>query len=142
MPFVPQTITVTAATTLAEDNHADTLVCINSTTGRIMTLPTSTGSGRKYTFFVQATVSSGNHVIAVANATDIIQGGVAISTDIAGVTCLATATDDTITMNGSTQGGVKGSWVRLTDAVSGIYMCEGFLVSTGSEATPFSAAVS
>ena len=139
--YVGQTITVTAATTLTAPNHGETLVCLNSTTGRIITLPTSTGSGKKYTVFVQATVSSGNHVVQVGNTTDIIQGGVGISTDIAGVTCLATATDDTITMNGSTTGGVKGSWVRLTDAVSGIFMCEGFLVSTGSEATPFSAAV-
>ena len=44
-------------------------------------------------------------------------------------------------MSGSTTGGVKGSWVKVTDVTSGIWMLEGFLISTGSEATPFSAAV-
>lgn len=142
MAYPMQQITVTAATTLTQDNHAETVVCLNSTTGRIITLPASSGSGAKYTIYVQATVSSGSHVIAVANGTDIMCGGVSVSTDIAGVTCLATATDDTITMNGSTTGGVKGSVIHLQDVVSGQWSVEGFLVSTGAEATPFSAAVS
>lgn len=142
MPQVMQTIATTAATTLTFPNHAETIVTLSSTTGRIITLPASAGTGKKFTIYINTTVSSGNHVIAVANATDIMTGGVSVSTDIAGVTCLATATDDTITMNGSTTGGVKGSVVHLTDVVSGFWNVEGFLVSTGSEATPFSAAVS
>lgn len=141
MPQVMQTITTTAATTLAFGNHAETIVVLNSTTGRILTLPTSAGTGKKFHIYVNSTVSSGSHVIAVGNTTDIMTGGVSVSTDIAGVTCLATATDDTITMNGSTTGGVKGSVIHLTDVVSGQWNVEGFLVSTGAEATPFSAAV-
>lgn len=49
---------------------------------------------------------------------------------------------DTITMSGSTTGGVRGSMVELQDVASGIWMVRGSLVSTGAEATPFSAAVS
>jgi hypothetical protein len=45
-------------------------------------------------------------------------------------------------MSGSTTGGVRGSLVELQDVASGIWMVRGSLVSTGSEATPFSAAVS
>ncbi len=142
MPYVGQTVATTAATTLTFSNHAETIVTLSSTTGRILTLPTSAGTGKKITIYVNTTVSSGNHVIQVANATDIMTGGLSISTDIAGVTCLATATDDTITMNGSTAGGVKGSVIHLTDVVAGFWNVEGFLVSTGAEATPFSAAVS
>lgn len=141
MPQVMQTITTTAATTLAFGNHAETIVVLNSTTGRILTLPTSAGTGKRFHIYVSATVSSGSHVIQVGNTTDIMTGGLSISTDIAGVTCLATATDDTITMSGSTTGGVKGSVIHLTDVVSGQWNVEGFLVSTGAEATPFSAAV-
>ena len=43
-----------------------------------------------------------------------------------------------ITLNGSTTGGLLGSWVRLTDAITGKWMLEGFLNSSGAEATPFS----
>jgi hypothetical protein len=64
---------------------------------------------------------------------------VAIATDIAGVTCPTTATSDKITMNGSTSGGLAGSFLRLVDAKAGQWMVTGTLVSSGAEATPFSA---
>lgn len=141
MVYAIQPITTTAALTMTRGRHANTVVVLDSATGRIITLPASTGSGDAYTVYVKTTVSSGSHVVQVANSTDVINGGVAISTDIAGITMLASATSDTITMNGSTTGGLAGSWVTLTDVVPGFYMASGFLVSTGAEATPWSASV-
>ena len=135
-------IAITAATTLDDDAYAGRTINLNSTTGRIVTLPAATGSGATYTIFVGATVSSGSHVIRVASASDVIQGAVSISTDVAGVTCPTASDSDTITMSGSTTGGVRGSMVELQDVASGIWMVRGSLVSTGAEATPFSAAVS
>jgi hypothetical protein len=44
-------------------------------------------------------------------------------------------------MNGSTTGGVIGSRVEFQDIATGIWSVRGALVSTGAEATPFSAAV-
>lgn len=134
-------ITITAATTLSDDAYAGVTVNLSSTTGRIITLPAATGSGQTYTIFVGATVSSGSHVIRVASASDVMQGAVAIATDIAGVTCPTTTTSDTLTMNGSTTGGVIGSRVEFQDIATGIWSVRGALVSTGAEATPFSAAV-
>lgn len=142
MPIAMQPITITAATTLSRKTHAGATVVLNSATGRIITLPASTGKGDVYEVFIRTTVSSGNHVIAVANATDVMQGGVAMSTDIGGTNMLTGATADTITLNGSTQGGLSGSWVRLTDEIIGFWKVEGFLVCTGTETDPFSAAVS
>ena len=106
------------------------------------TLPAATGSGNIYRFFVNIT-KTGNLVIKVNGTpgTDIIQGAVGVSTDAGGVTILAGATADTITMNGGTTGGVKGSWVELQDVAAGVWRVGGFLVSTGAEATPFSATV-
>lgn len=141
MAYAIQPITVTAATTLTRGRHGNLVVVLDSATGRTITMPASTGSGDVYTIYVKTTVSSGSHVIQVANSTDVMNGGVAISTDIAGVTMLAAATSDTITMNGSTTGGLAGSQVTLTDVVAGFWMVSGFLVSTGAEATPWSAAV-
>jgi hypothetical protein len=130
-------ITITAATTLDDDAYAGRTVNLNSATGRIVTLPAATGSGAVYTIFVGTTVSSGNHVVAAAG-TDIIQGVLNIATDIAGVTIPTAADTDTITMNGSTTGGVRGSWMELQDVASGVWSLKGALVSTGAEATPFS----
>lgn len=135
-------ITITAATTLSRNVHAGALINLDSTTGRIITLPASSGKGDTYRIYIPTTVSSGNHVIQVANATDIIQGTVSVASDIAGVTCPTTTTSDTITMNGSTSGGIAGSYIELQDAKSGQWKCTGSLVSSGAEATPFSAAVS
>ena len=134
-------ITITAATTLDDDAYAGRTINLNSTTGRIVTLPAATGSGATYTIVVGATVSSGSHVIRVASSSDIMQGVLSIATDIAGVTCPTTSTSDTITMSGSTTGGVAGSRVELQDIASGVWAVSGSLVSTGVEATPFSAAV-
>lgn len=134
-------ITITAATTLDDDAYAGRTINLNSTTGRIVTLPAATGSGATYTIVVGATVSSGSHVIRVASSSDVMQGVLSIATDIAGVTCPTASDSDTITMSGSTTGGVRGSRIELQDIATGIWAVSGSLVSTGAEATPFSAAV-
>lgn len=131
-------ITITAATTLSRNIHSGIVVNLASTTGRAITLPASSGKGDVYTLFISTTVSSGNHTVVVTGS-DVIIGGVGISTALSsGRAVLASAAIATITLNGSTQGGVVGSWLRFTDAISGKWMLEGFLVSTGSETTPFS----
>lgn len=138
-----QPINVTAATlTVDRDSHAGAVVTVNRAAGTTITLPASTGKGDKYTFVVGTTISSNSFIVKVANATDTLFGGVSISTDIAGVTMLAGGTDDTITMSGSTTGGVAGSFVTLEDVAVGKWLVSGFLASTGTEATPFSATVS
>lgn len=131
-------IAVTASTTLRRDVHAGAVVVVSAAAGLTLSLPAATGLGTVFTVFVNTTVTS-NAVIIAANGTDIIQGAVGMSTDAAGVVILAIATADYITMNGSTTGGVKGSWVELKDVASGVWQVGGMLVSTGAEATPFAA---
>lgn len=133
-----QPITLTAATTLDRNRHKDTLLILDNGTGFTTTLPASTGKGDTYRFYVKTTVTSGAMVVA-ALTTDIIQGAVGLASDVAGVTCPTTATSDYITMNGSTTGGVLGSYFELRDVLSGTWMITGTLVSSGSEATPFAA---
>jgi hypothetical protein len=133
--------TITASTTLTTFDAGATVV-LSAAAGLTVTLPAATGSFAKYRLVVATTVTSNNYVIQVANASDVMMGTVAVSTDIAGVTCPTTSTSDTITMSGSTTGGVLGSWVELEDVAANKWAVKGGLVSTGAEATPFSAAVS
>jgi hypothetical protein len=142
MPAFYQPITVTASLTLDEDTHGGAWVNLNAAAGLTVTLPASAGKGTIYKLFVMTTVTSNNYVVQVANATDIMQGGIAMSTDISGTNLLTAATTDTITMNGSTTGGLKGTWLTFEDASPGIWVLSGFVVTTGTEASPFSAAVS
>jgi hypothetical protein len=133
-------VTITASATLNDENHQGTVVNLSAATGLTVTLPPATGSGHKYTLFVKTTVTSNSYIVKVTG-NDIIQGSVAISTDIAGVTCPTASDSDTITMNGSTTGGVKGTCIELQDVDADLWSISGVLVSTGAEATPFSATV-
>jgi len=91
---------------------------------------------------VETTVTSNSYKIQVANATDVISG----TLNVAGTTGTPFGTlpaSDTITMNGTTQGGVIGSYVELTDVDAGIFaITTGGLIGSGTVVTPFSAAVS
>lgn len=134
-------VEVTASTlTMTAAGHSGVTVVSNLAATQTFTLPAATGSGNVYRIFVQTT-KTGDLVIQVASASDVINGAVAVTTDAAGVVIPTAATSDTITMNGTTTGGVQGSYVELQDMASGVWGVRGALVSTGVEATPFSAAV-
>ncbi len=142
MGYFKQPIAITASTTLNRNTHAGNVTNLNALAGLTVTLPASTGKGDLYEIFVMTTVTSNNYIIQVANATDIMAGAVHLSTDIAGTSMITSTTSDTITMNGSTTGGLRGTWLRFKDASAGIWALEGGILCTGTEATPFSAAVS
>lgn len=143
MPLSYSTISVTASTTLDRYLHANgPVVSLNAAAGLTITLPAASGKGDVYRIFVGTTVSSNSYIVRVANASDIMAGTLAVSTDIAGTVAPTTSTSDTITMNGSTTGGVRGSYIELQDVAANVWKVSGGLVATGTEATPFSAAVS
>lgn len=139
--YAPINLTASATVTRA---NAGTVTTINAAAGLTATLPAASGTGDLYEFFIGTTVTSNNVVIRVANATDIM-AGVAYQAADGGSTVNAweTAADsDTITFNGSTTGGIKGDRVVLKDVASGLWSVSVFNAGTGTEATPFSSAVS
>lgn len=137
MAIALKPVTITAATTLSRNRHAGAVVNVNNTTGFAITLPAATGTGDVYTLFYVATIASGSGTVVRAGS-DVIIGGVGLSTDIAGSAMIAGSTTATITLNGSTTGGVVGTWLRFTDAITGKWLLEGFVCCTSTEATPFS----
>lgn len=141
MAYALQPISVTASTALTDARFGQGLIVANAAAGMTLTLPVATGSGVTFCIFVGTTVTSNNLIINVPDANNIIQGVLSVASDIAGVTCPTTTTSDTITMNGTTTGGIKGSYVELTDIATNTWGVSGSLVSSGTEATPFSAAV-
>jgi hypothetical protein len=132
-----------ATLTITSELHAGRVVTLNRAAGVACTLPAATGTGDVYTFYIGTLNTSVGNVVKVASSADVIQGGVAIATDIAGVVINTETTTDTLTIGGAdtTSGGLVGSWVRVTDVAAGVFMLEGFLISAGAEATPFSAGV-
>lgn len=136
-------ISITASVTLDRTRHMGALLALNAAAGLTVTLPASSGSGDKFDFIVGTTVTSNSDIIKVANSTDIMIGNCIQSADSgSSVNGWETgATDDTITMNGTTTGGVKGDRITLIDAISGFWEVVMVGSATNTEATPFSATV-
>jgi len=144
MPYPFQPISLTASATLDRDVHANgPLVKLNAAAGLTITLPASSGKGDTYRILIETTVTSNNDVIQVANATDVMMGMVVTAQDAADTAVIweAAATSDTITLNGSTKGGIKGDYIEIEDATAGFWRVLGHTSATGTEVTPFSAAV-
>lgn len=138
-------VTLSVSTTITADLHdGKTILMSGAGAARTFTLPAATGSGAKFKFRVAA-VNTSNYVIAVADATDVMDGQIISLQDSADtvVGWETTSTSDTITLNGTTTGGVSiGDWVELEDIAANQWAVTGITTSSGTEATPFSAAVS
>jgi hypothetical protein len=87
---------------------------------------------------------TGDLVVQAANATDVMVGSAVFIDDSSdNVVGFETAsTSDTITLNGSTKGGVTFSKIVCTVLASGKWKVDVISGCTGTPATPFSAAVS
>lgn len=143
MAYALQPILVTASATLSRKAHGEAVVNASAAAGMTLTLPASNGSGSTFSVFVRTTVTSNNLIIQVANSTDVMQGVCIMAQDGGDTAVLleTAATSDTITMNGSTKGGIIGDYIELTDVATGFWKVKMVSSGTGTEATPFSAAV-
>lgn len=135
-------INVTASTTLTKVTNGGKIMVINAAAGLTLTLPAATGLGTVYSFFIGTTITSNNVIIQAANSTDILQG----YSDQVGAAGAETgfqagATDDTLTLNGSTKGGFIGDQISVRDVMAGVFQIASHTKITGTAATPFSAAV-
>jgi hypothetical protein len=134
--------TVTAATlAVTAAAYNGQTVNLSRAAGIVVTLPAATGTNAVYKFVITTAVTSNNYIIQVANATDTMNG----LASVAGTTGAIFSTlpaSDTITMNGTTTGGLVGSYVEITDIATGEFLVTSALVGSGTPATPFSAAVS
>lgn len=130
---------VTTATLAVTDAYNGQSIPLNRAGGMTVTLPAATGSQAVYKFLVGTTFTS-NGVIQVASASDVMAGLAAVGGTTGSVFSTLPASD-TITMNGSTTGGLAGSYIQLTDISAGEWLVNAALIGSGTPATPFSAAV-
>ena len=145
-------ITATDAITAAE--HAGRTLVLNAadadSTAVTLTLPAATGTGNVYHFIIGiVSVMTAAYKIQVTGD-DTIDGWIVAANDVANHASnnsiniwKTAATSDTITLDGTTTGGVSiGDWLCLTDIKAAQWALSGQLEQSGTEATPFSAAVS
>jgi len=146
--FLPAIHTFVATDAVTITEHAGRTLLLGEVGGNAaltLTLPAATGTGAVYKFIVSVTNTS-NYKIQVADATDTIDGIMLyLDEDGTAITGFPTvAASDTITLNGTTQGGIIGDYLELIDIATNQYHVRGVMrVAAGANpATPFSAAVS
>lgn len=131
----------TLAVTVAD--HDQKIIVLGRAAGVTVTLPAAVGSGAMFRFTTGTAVTSNNNIIKVADSTDVMSGSIYVTDQAAGTgTEFATvAASDTITMNGTTSGGLAGGILTLIDVGTNLYAVHGNIIATGVEVTPFSATV-
>ena len=146
-------VSLTADTTLTQATHAGRILTCNDADGKF-TLPAITSGsssavagandynvlsnlGCTYTFWVQTLAVD---MDIKTDGTDKFFGAVytGIDSEATGETFLSSSgSNDVMTLNGGTTGGIVGSFVQFTAIASAAYYVTGSLIGSGSIATPF-----
>ena len=141
-------VSLTADTSLTVASHAGKVIVTNDADGKF-TLPsivaTAPGAdddpnqtnnlGATFTFVV---VTAATDMDILTDGTDKFVGGLYTGvTDATGKTFISASSNDVITMNGSTKGGLAGSIVKVTAMASAKYAVEGLILGSGTIVTPF-----
>ena len=141
-------VSLTANTTITVADHAGRPLLCNDADG-VFTLPSIVVTepddktdpnqlcnlGAQFTFIV---VTAATDMDIKTDGTDKFVGGLYTGVDDAtGKTFISGASNDVITQNGSTKGGLAGSIVRVTAIASAKYAVEGLILGSGTIVTPF-----
>jgi len=146
-------VSLTADATLTVAAHAGRILTCNKADG-VFTLPSITSGsssevagandynvasniGCTYTFWVQTLATD---MDIKTDGTDRFFGAIytGIDSEETGETFLSSSgTNDVFTQNGTTKGGIVGSWVEFTAISSAAYFVRGSLIGSGTIETPF-----
>ena len=152
-------VEITTSTTLSPEAHGGRIIAVGGSLAAALTLTlpainvsansvtsgpgqdpsTVNNEGVVYTIWVPTTISTSSLKIGT-NGTDKFVGTlISVDTDTsdAVVGFTAAAANDFINLNGSTTGGVAGSWVQIFAIAANKYMVTGTVLGTGTVATPF-----
>ena len=141
-------VSLTADTSLTVAAHAGKILTCNDADGKF-TLPsivaTAPGEdndpnqtnnlGATFTFVVETAATD---MDILTDGTDKFVGGLYTGVNNAtGKTFISGASNDVITLNGTTKGGLAGSIITVTAVGSAKYAVEGIILGSGTLVTPF-----
>jgi hypothetical protein len=136
-------VDVTTSTLTVTSAYKDKILVANRAAGVVFTLPAATAAtaGDTYTFFVGTTITS-NAFTVTALTGDLLYGNIIMKDNdnaTAGDISFAANTSDDILLssNGSTTGGLAGSYVIFTCLTTDKWLVTGKCFGTGTIATPF-----
>jgi len=127
--------------TLDQRIHEGRTIVLNSAVAVTDIVPVATGSGAIYKFIVGA-VNTNGYVLKPPVGTTLFKGTI-LQTNSGASGALRGwspgATDDTITLNGTTTGGAAvGDYIEIQDIAANTYAVRGSITCTGTAATPYS----
>ncbi len=153
-------VDITTSTTLTPENHGGRIIAVGGSLAAALTLTlpainvsansTTSGPGQDpstannegvvYTIWVPTTISTSSLKIGT-DGTDKYVGSITMNdVDADGAALVgffAAAANDFINLNGTTTGGVAGSWIQIVAIAANKYMVNGTVLGTGTVATPF-----
>lgn len=155
-------VDITASTSLTPEQHGGRIVAVGGSLASnvVLTLPvintsadpTTAGPGADpntlnnegviYTIWVPTTISTSSLKIRTSGSgSDLFIGTLlSVDTDTSGAMVGFTAngsSNDFINLNGTTTGGVAGTWVQIVAIAAAKYMVTGVVLGSGLVATPF-----
>jgi hypothetical protein len=156
----PATIVdITSSTTLSPTSHGGRIISVGGSLAAnvVLTLPAintsanpvSSGPGQDpntlnnegvtYTIWVPTTISTSSLKIGTDGTDKFVGSLLSVDTDSSGavVGFTAASTNDYINLNGTTTGGVAGTWIQIVAIAANKYMVTGVVNGSGTVATPF-----
>ena len=152
-------VSISSTTSLSPTSHGGRIISIGgslaaTTTVTLPTIstasnPTTSGPGQDpntlnnlgvvYTIWVPTTVSTSTLKIATDGTDRFVGDLLGVDTDSSNALAMYTAgaNDDNITLNGTTTGGVAGTWIQIVAVDALKYMVNGVVNGSGTVATPF-----
>ena len=152
-------VEVTASASLTPAAYAGRIISVGGSLAAnvVLTLPsintsanpTTSGPGQDpntlnnegvtYTIWVPTTISTSSLKIGTDGTDKFVGSLLSVDTDTSGamVGFTAASTNDYINLNGTTTGGVAGTWIQIVAIAANKYMVTGVVLGSGSVATPF-----
>ena len=152
-------VSVTSSTTLDPITHGGRMISVGGSLAAnvVLTLPTintsanasTSGPGNDYntqnnqgvlyTIWVPTTISTSSLKIGTDGTDKFVGSLLSVDTDTSGamVGFTAGASNDFINLNGTTTGGVAGTWIEIRALAANKYVVTGVILGTGTVATPF-----
>tara|TARA_R100000655_G_C2868754_1_gene172948 strand:+ start:47 stop:553 length:507 start_codon:yes stop_codon:yes gene_type:complete len=141
-------VSLTADTTLTVDAHSGKVLTCNDADGKftlpsiVTTAPTDptdpnslNNLGATFIFIIETAATD---LDIKTDGTDKFVGGLYTGVNNAtGKTFISGSSNDVITLNGSTKGGLAGSIIKCTAMGSAKYAVEGITLGSGTLVTPF-----
>ena len=155
-------VEITSSATLDPVSHGGRIISVGGSLAAALTLtlptisaatnPITSGPGQDpntlnnegvvYTIWVPTTISTSSLKIGTTSgSSDLYVGAVmSIDSDSSGAVVAFSAngsSNDFINLNGTTTGGVAGTWIQIVAIAANKYMVTGNAIGSGTVATPF-----